>query len=281
MARESHRNQLQRWESLASVTGEIDLDLVVESPLLILLNLSQCLGGLLFRLGGLSISTSLGITDLLVLDRVALSRLLQIFDPLLSAGKLILKVLDGTLKIPLLSLEGDVGLGKLLVLVGLDCDLSTELGDGSLESDDDLLEVADCGSLLGDLSILLCDLSLKLGALLLGGLEIGTSLLKDLKSLGILELVVRDDLVESGNLLLVTFTVLQGLIESLLELLGLGNGGIAVSGEFTLGLVDVLDLNLESLDLLKGEVVIGVEGSEALRNVSMCRIVDERIERTS
>jgi hypothetical protein len=28
-------------------------------------------------------------------------------------------------------------------------------------------------------------------------------------------------------------------------------------------------------------VVIGVEGSEALRNVSMCRIVDERIERTS
>lgn len=47
MTREPHRNQTQRQVSLASVVGEIDLNLVVESPLLILLNLSQSLGSLL------------------------------------------------------------------------------------------------------------------------------------------------------------------------------------------------------------------------------------------
>lgn len=192
-----------------------------------------------------------------------------------------MKVLDGALEVTLLALEGDVGLGELLVLIGLDCNLCTELCNSSLESDDDLLEVADSSALLSDLSILLGDLSLELGALVLRGLELGASLLKELKSLGILELVVRDDLVESSDLVLVTFTVLEGLVESLLELLSLGNGGVTVSSEFALGFVDVLDLNLESLDLLKGEVVIGIEGGEALRNVSMCCTIEKRVKLTS
>lgn len=192
-----------------------------------------------------------------------------------------MKILDRVLKISLLSFKSDVGLGELLILAGLDCNLGTELCDSSLESDDDLLEVADSSALLSDLSILVGDLSLELGALLLGGLKISASLLKDLKSLGILELVVRNDLVESGNLLLEAFTVLQGLIESLLKLLGLSDSGIAVNSEITLGLVDVFDLNLESLDLLKGEVIIGIEGGEALRIVSMCRKMEEGVELTS
>lgn len=200
---------------------------------------------------------------------------------MLSAGELILKVLNGALEVTLLALEGDVSLGELLILGGFDCDLSAELGEGSLKSDDDLLEVADSGALLSDLSILLGDLSLELGALLLRGLELSASLLKELESLGVLELVVRDDLVESGDLILVTFTVLEGLVESLLELLSLGDGGVTVSSEFTLGLVDVLDLNLESLDLLKGEVVIGIEGGEALRNMSLRRKMEKRVKRTS
>ena len=273
MTRNPHRHQVQRQESLASVLRKVNDNLVIKSPLLILLNLSQSLGSLLLRLSRLNISTSLRITNLLVLDLVLLGSLLQFFNPLLSAGKLILKVLDRALKFPLLSLKGDVCAGELLVLVGLDSDLGTQLGDGGLKSDDDLLEVADSSALLSDLSVLEGNLRLELGALLLRSLEICASLLEDLECLRILELVVGDDLVESGNLLLVAISVLESLVECLLEFLGLGNGSVTVNGKVVLGLVDVDDFNLESLDLLKSEMVIGIKAREALRAVSICMLI--------
>jgi hypothetical protein len=76
MTRNPHRHQVQRQESLASVLRKVNHNLVIISPLLILLNLSQRLGSLLLRLGSLRIGTSLRITDLLVLRRVILGSLL-------------------------------------------------------------------------------------------------------------------------------------------------------------------------------------------------------------
>jgi hypothetical protein len=80
----------------------------------------------------------------------------------------------------------------------------------------------------------------------------------------ILDLVIVDVLLKVLDLLAELVRLFPGRGEVVLQLLSLGSGGVTIKSEILLRFVEIGDVRLCSLELLKEGVVVGIQGGEAL-----------------